>query len=262
MIRHFTRSMYGAEDARRGRGQRLARPCHPAVPAEGAYIDFRGRRHLETVSSRAAGGDVDPKLLRGRTVVVGASAPTLHDRHATAAGNEPMAGPEVQANAIWTLLHGASAARRPRLACSAPVAGMSVFVPLMALWVRPLIAALTVARRRRGLRGVAPRSRSSPAPGVPVVAPLFGLALAAVATVAASHVLETVARHRIADATTARAEVRDAELEIIQPAATRSSRATRRPATTSTGSATSRTGSGSPRASPPRRPSGCGAPGP
>jgi putative two-component system response regulator len=59
---------------------------------------------------------------------------------------------------------------------------------------------------------------------VPVVAPLFGLALAAVATVAASHLLETVERQRIADVNDALAsevrsrtrDLRDTEIEIIE----------------------------------------------
>ena len=40
-------------------------------------------------------------------MVVGASAPTLHDVHLTSTtDDELMAGPEVQANAIWTALRG------------------------------------------------------------------------------------------------------------------------------------------------------------
>ena len=39
-------------------------------------------------------------------MVIGASAPTQHDQHATPQGSDQMSGPEVQANAIWTALHG------------------------------------------------------------------------------------------------------------------------------------------------------------
>ena len=48
-------------------------------------------------------GHFDPAAMRGKVVVVGATAPVLQDVHATAAGSL-MSGPEVQANAIATAL--------------------------------------------------------------------------------------------------------------------------------------------------------------
>jgi len=45
----------------------------------------------------------NPSAVRGKVVVVGASASSLQDLHATAVGS-PMAGPEVQADAISTVL--------------------------------------------------------------------------------------------------------------------------------------------------------------
>jgi CHASE2 domain-containing sensor protein len=52
-------------------------------------------------------GTADTAWLRDRVVVVGASAPTLQDVHATPASTDQlMSGPEVQANAIWSALHG------------------------------------------------------------------------------------------------------------------------------------------------------------
>ena len=51
-------------------------------------------------------GHFDPRLVRGQIVVVGAGSPTLQDVHATPTGSRLMSGPEVQANAIWTALHG------------------------------------------------------------------------------------------------------------------------------------------------------------
>jgi CHASE2 domain-containing sensor protein len=45
--------------------------------------------------------------VRGKIVIVGATAPTQQDVHPTpTSGNRLMAGPEIQANAIWTALHG------------------------------------------------------------------------------------------------------------------------------------------------------------
>ena len=52
-------------------------------------------------------GRVPRAQLRGKVVVIGSTAPSLQDRHPTAtSGDETMAGPEVQANAIWTAMHG------------------------------------------------------------------------------------------------------------------------------------------------------------
>ena len=92
--------------ARRAGGPALA----PGdFPARGAWIDFRGPPGtIPTVSfSDLIAGRADPRLLRDRIVVVGATAPTLKDVHATTASRHRlMSGPEVQANGIWTALHG------------------------------------------------------------------------------------------------------------------------------------------------------------
>jgi hypothetical protein len=51
-------------------------------------------------------GRVPAAVFRGKIVVVGATAPSLQDLHATpTSGSDLMPGPEVQANAIWTALH-------------------------------------------------------------------------------------------------------------------------------------------------------------
>jgi CHASE2 domain-containing sensor protein/tRNA A-37 threonylcarbamoyl transferase component Bud32 len=57
--------------------------------------------------SRVLSGRFPPHLLAGKTAIVGASAPTLQDLHQTPmSGNEPMAGPEVLANEVTTVLGG------------------------------------------------------------------------------------------------------------------------------------------------------------
>ena len=89
-----------------GRGPRLSAAN---FPAEGAWIDFRGPPGtIPAVSfSDLVRGRVDSRLLRDRVVVIGATAPTLQDVHPTpASSKEVMSGPEVQANAVWTALHG------------------------------------------------------------------------------------------------------------------------------------------------------------
>lgn len=51
-------------------------------------------------------GHFPASLVRGRTVIIGATAPILQDRHATPMGAGLMAGTEIVANAAATVLHG------------------------------------------------------------------------------------------------------------------------------------------------------------
>ncbi len=73
----------------------------------GGWIDFRGPPGtLRTLSFvQVLRGDFDPASVRGKVVVVGATAPVLQDLHSTAVGS-PMSGPEVQGEAIATALAG------------------------------------------------------------------------------------------------------------------------------------------------------------
>ena len=74
----------------------------------------------------------NPAAVRGKVVVVGATAPVLQDLHSTAAGS-PMSGPEVQANAIATALadfplrspaNAVTTLLIVLLACMVPLAGV------------------------------------------------------------------------------------------------------------------------------------------
>ncbi len=73
----------------------------------GGWIDFPGPP--ETVRNlsfaQVMHNHFDAAAVRGKVVVIGATAPELHDQHTTAAGS-PMSGPEVQADAIATVLAG------------------------------------------------------------------------------------------------------------------------------------------------------------
>ena len=74
-----------------------------------AWIDYAGPPGtVPTYSfSRVMRGQVPPSAFRGRTVVVGASSPKLQDVHPVpTSSDEVMAGGEVQANAISTVLRG------------------------------------------------------------------------------------------------------------------------------------------------------------
>lgn len=94
-------SVAAAETASGGRVDRSA------VHKGGGWIDFYGPPGtIPSVSfSRVLDGHVKRGFFSGKVVVVGASAGSLQDVHSTAAsGSELMSGPEVEANAISTVL--------------------------------------------------------------------------------------------------------------------------------------------------------------
>jgi adenylate cyclase len=93
--------------ASRALGRPLTRSAFPS--GGNAPIDFAGPPGtIPTYSfSDVYFGRVPASAFRGRVVVVGVSDPTLQDVHPTAASRtELMSGPEVQANAISTILRG------------------------------------------------------------------------------------------------------------------------------------------------------------
>jgi adenylate cyclase len=77
-------------------------------PEERPWIDFAPPETVPFLSySHVLSGKFKPAVVRGRTVVVGGTAPSLRDYHATSSSGEGViTGPEVQANAIHTVLHG------------------------------------------------------------------------------------------------------------------------------------------------------------
>jgi CHASE2 domain-containing sensor protein len=123
-------------------------PPRAAFGDDGAWIDFRGPPGtVPTVSfSDLVERRVDPALVRGRIVVVGASAPTLQDLHfAPTATDEVMSGPEVQANAIWTALHGLPLRSVPRAIDLLAIVLLAFGPALATLLLRPLLVALLAA---------------------------------------------------------------------------------------------------------------------
>jgi CHASE2 domain-containing sensor protein len=205
------------------------REGHPlprsAYEPGGAWIDFRGPPGtIPTVSfSALVQGKVPASLLRGKTVVIGATDPTIHDQHATSAGTELMAGPEVQANAIWTVLHGLPLRSAPPWINLLAVILLPLIVPLLAARVRPVIAALAAPAAGLGYVALAQLAFEH-GTVLTVAAPVFGLALSGVATVAFSALVAGEERERalelndvLEEQVRARTQdLRDTELEMIQ----------------------------------------------
>jgi adenylate cyclase len=166
-----------------------------------AWIDYRGPP--ETIRnipySRVLEGKVPDSVFRGKTVIVGATAPSLQDVHATStSGNELMSGPEVQANAVWTAEHdfplkssGAIVDLLLILLMAAAPAGMTLRLkPLTAL-----VGALALGIAYAGLTQLAFNTGSV----LPVVYPLFALILSALGALAVNYVLNAFERQRVRD---------------------------------------------------------------
>jgi adenylate cyclase len=125
----------------------------PSEAEDSTWIDYHGPPGtIEAVSfSRVANGKIEKGFFRDKYVLVGPSAPSLQDVHPTSmAGEDLMAGAEIQANAIDTVRRGfpMSNASDPLdialiflLGLAAPVASLR-FSPLRALAIALGVGAL------------------------------------------------------------------------------------------------------------------------
>jgi adenylate cyclase len=109
------------------------------------WIDFAGGpKTVETVSfSRLLEGEVADGTFDGKIVVVGATAPSLQDTHATAVGQgRHMAGPEIQANATATALAGFPLEDSSGFLDVALIVLLGLIGPVVGLTLGPLRAAI------------------------------------------------------------------------------------------------------------------------
>jgi CHASE2 domain-containing sensor protein len=195
----FPRAVHGVPSLAVAAAEEAGARRLPAKAFEpgGARIDFRGGpRTVPTVSfSAVLRGKVDPDLVRGRIVVVGATAPTLQDLHATPTSAHPMSGPELQANAIWTALHGLPLRNAPGPLDVLAVLALALIPPVLRRRWRVLPAALLTVVAGVGYALVA-QLVFVQGSVIWVSAPLVALAAATVGMVVASHLAETQARRR------------------------------------------------------------------
>jgi response regulator RpfG family c-di-GMP phosphodiesterase len=201
-------------------------PPRSAFPSAGARIDFAGPPGtVPTYSfSDVYNGRVPASDLRGRIVVVGAASPALQDVHPTPTDDSQlMSGPEVQANAILTALHGiplrdagATAALLIALllALAAPIARLRLRV------VSTVLVALALAAAYAAFAQLAFDAGTV----VPVAVPLASLAIGTIAAIVASHLAETAERRRVAGQNTRlehavrerTADLRETQLEMVE----------------------------------------------
>jgi CHASE2 domain-containing sensor protein len=192
---------------------------------DGAWIDFHGPPGtVDTVSfSDLLAGKVDPARIRGRIVVVGASSPTLQDVHPTPTSDTPMSGPEIEANAIDTVVRGMPLHGTPRWAGLLIVLVLGFLPALVSLRLRPLVAVAVVPAIAFVFLLVA-QNAFDHGRILPVAMPLFALALGTVTTIGAGYTAERRQRYRVTqrneeleEAVRDRtAELRATQLEVIQ----------------------------------------------
>jgi CHASE2 domain-containing sensor protein len=201
-------------------------PAPSAFGADGAWIDFRGPPGtIDTVSfSDLVRGRVDPARVRGRIVVVGASAPTLQDVHPTpTSSGELMSGPEIEANSIYTATHGLPLRDAPAWVKLLAIALLGVLPVLASVRLRALLAALLAPGLAVAWLLIAQLAFDH-GRVLPVAAPLFALALGTVLTMCAGYAVERRRRRSFAERNLAleeavlerTSELRETQLEIIR----------------------------------------------
>ncbi|MGB2852373.1 MAG: adenylate/guanylate cyclase domain-containing protein [Solirubrobacterales bacterium] len=170
-------------------------------PDDGAWIDFYGPPEtIATYSfSKVLDGSVDGAAFEDKTVVVGASAPTLQDVHpVSTSDNELMAGAEVQANAIATVAREIPLGEAPRGLGALLIVLMGTVVPAAGLRLPPLPAAGIGLLAGAAYLLVAQLAFNG---GLiaPILDPLLALVLAIVGTLFVHYTLAAFERQRVRD---------------------------------------------------------------
>ncbi len=211
-------------------GGRRVRAGHALFPADddGVLRRLRGRiagvPHLAALAAEAdpdrpetwidfAGppGTVDeipfwqvvegaPLGVRDKVVVVGATAPSLQDVHRTAAGGGLMAGAEVHANAIQTLLDGSPLRDAPAAVGVLLVLAAALLAPLATLPGPPARAVLrALAASALGIAALLCGGQLAFLGGivVPMAAPLLALVLSTAGAVALTYGVEVRSRRHV-----------------------------------------------------------------
>jgi adenylate cyclase len=166
----------------------------------GAWIDFVGPpgHILDVPFSRAVRRRYAPGTFRDKIVVIGAVAPSLQDRHPTSWPGGEMAGPEIHANAIHTLLGDSGLHAAGRLADLLIALGLALLAPLLSLVVRPIVA-LAISGVVVVLYVVAAQLAFGGGLILPVVVPLVGLALGFLGSLLVNWLTASVERQQTRD---------------------------------------------------------------
>ena len=170
------------------------------MAGEGAWIDFAGPPgHIRYVSfSKAVRRTFKPGTFRNRIVVIGAVAPSLQDRHPTSWPAGEMAGPEVHANAIDTLLRGLPLHASSETADLLIALALALLPVLLGVLLRPFVA-LGLGVAAAVLYVVIAQLAFGRGLILPVVVPLVGLGVALAGTLAVHYLTASVERAQTRD---------------------------------------------------------------
>ncbi len=164
------------------------------------WIDFTGPAgSIHSVSFAAAyrGHQLPPHFFTGKIVVVGATAPSLQDIHPTSVDGQ-MAGPEIQANAVDTVLRGMPLSSIPAWADFMLIVLLAIAVPLASVRAG-MAATIFLAAGLAAILAVGVQVAFDSGRVVVFVYPLLGLILAATGTLAVRLLTEAFERIRVRD---------------------------------------------------------------
>jgi HD-GYP domain-containing protein (c-di-GMP phosphodiesterase class II) len=183
-----------------------------------ALIDYQGGvgAFPEVSFWRVLRHKAPPGMFRGKIVVVGATAPSLQDLHATpTSGSGLMPGPEVQANAIWTALHDNPLSDAPTWLTAIAVMLAASIAPLAA-WRLNVAKSAVIAATTAALYAAVAQAAFDKGVVLVVTTPLLALTLGAASMLAASYLTASSDRRLLGWTVRRRTEqLRDAQLEII-----------------------------------------------
>jgi adenylate cyclase len=173
----------------------------PLAGADSFWIDYRGPPGTIPAYSfsRVLDGQVPGRDFRDKIVVVGAGDASLQDEHTTpTSGEEVMSGPEVEANAIWTVQHGFPLRSTP--------VGLDILLillmaggPPLANWRLKPLTALGTAVGLVALYAVLAQLAFDAGRIMPIVVPLGALALAAIGALAVTAIFTAFERQWVHD---------------------------------------------------------------
>jgi adenylate cyclase len=166
-----------------------------------AWVDYPGGPGtIESISfSDVESGDFEPGMFTDKVVVVGASAPSLQDLHATSTtGDDPMPGPEIHASAIDTILEGFPLSEGPGWLNVLAIVLLGSAAPLLALRISAIRAVL-VTVGLVALFALAAQLLFNGGTIVTVVYPVLAAAVAAVVTMLLYGLMTAFERERARD---------------------------------------------------------------
>lgn len=184
--------------AEKAEGLRISRDD---LGGSSAWIDYFGPpgtiKHLSY--SDVVLGNTKPGDIRGKIVVVGATASLLQDVHPTStSGAGEMTGPEIHAHAIGTALNGFPLGESPAGLDIALIALMGIAAPLASLRLSAF-RALAVAVLLAAVYAAACQLAFNGGTILPFVYPLGALGLSSVGALGVYYLTEAIERERTRD---------------------------------------------------------------